>query len=821
MNFKKRVVAFLIAIMCISMLSSTLVYAQTNEPLSTSENSDNLIGLLGDADLSGIVNIKDATEIQKIAAQLVTANEKQKVLCDVDGNGISITDATWIQKYCAEIDCNGISIGEPIYDGEIPTPPTTSPSSQPVTTTPSTTAPTESQPTTQETTVAQRNPVIAYAQADKLYAHGVGASSDASEDAWTKWEKFGSAYYVFLPVSSSSKYVEIFNGYNKDIKINTTLIPAKQSVAMEYLENQKYSVTGAISTNLIFKKSTTEGALYINTTNIEGSYDSSQFAWLQEDKANYCSGKYVIADGSGYSQSGVVKKLKGRGNTTWDKVKKPFNITFNETINLSGLEGKKFSLLANYQDSAFMRNRILYDMADEVGLPYSADSRFVDVYVNGGYQGTYQLSDKVELGKNNLIALKDNASETQTSDFNFCIEFTGKKELDDVYVTTSRGNLGVLKGPEPDAATVAGAAQLDFIKQKYQLLESALYSGNLESIKEIADVDSLAKMYIINEMSKNVDGGYTSTYFTYDAEKGIFIATPIWDFDCAIGNLFDSAARYSIEKTDGFYTKNVGRGNILYMFITAKGAESIVKDIWEKDFVPAISLINGTGTSSQQGNQRLMSMSEYSKLLGKTLEMNYMMWPYAVKDSTAVAGPDDNKTSDSFNWIPDQSKLTFYNADMTTVAKKYSLNYSDSINFVNDWLTSRANWLSNYYAGVSSGTEQTVQNYYVSGTPELTGSNWAIDDVNNKMTYDEINKLYYKTYSLDNGTYSFKIVPGSWEVSWGYDFYTSGETLGNYLTVTTKGLNNNVTLTVSNSPFPVNFKIYFDNLNEKISIELL
>lgn len=58
--------------------------------------------LSGDVSLDGVVNISDATEIQKYIAEINELNEIQKLNADFNGDGsINITDSTAIQKYLA------------------------------------------------------------------------------------------------------------------------------------------------------------------------------------------------------------------------------------------------------------------------------------------------------------------------------------------------------------------------------------------------------------------------------------------------------------------------------------------------------------------------------------------------------------------------------------------------------------------------------------------------------------------------------------------------------------------------------------------------
>lgn len=96
-------------------------------------------------------------------------------------------------------------------------------------------------------------------------------------------------------------------------------------------------------------------------------------------------------------------KIKIRGNTTSLLDKKPYNIKLSSATSLLGMSsGKKYCLIANRLDKSLLRNKLVYDFSSQLNLEYSVESRFVDVWVNGTYQGNYLLTTPIEVGVNRL-----------------------------------------------------------------------------------------------------------------------------------------------------------------------------------------------------------------------------------------------------------------------------------------------------------------------------------------------------------------------------------------------------------------------------------
>ena len=138
--------------------------------------------------------------------------------------------------------------------------------------------------------------------------------------------------------------------------------------------------------------------------------------WINASKSNVGEdGKLVkvAADGT-LSVNSDVKKMKGRGNTSWGAAvdgnaatdKKPYNITLEKKATLIdglGYKEKKWCLIANnYYDFSGVNNYMAYTMYQEIGGNSAMHVEPVDLYVDGEYRGIYLVTDKVEIDTNRV-----------------------------------------------------------------------------------------------------------------------------------------------------------------------------------------------------------------------------------------------------------------------------------------------------------------------------------------------------------------------------------------------------------------------------------
>ena len=575
---------------------------------------------------------------------------------------------------------------------------------------------------------------LAWGKADGLYAYA-SVTDKVGNNAWQRWDNVsGREYrYFYLPASASDTEVIIYNAYSKAVTINGVEIPAGEYKTVAYENGEVYACTGASTSSVKIMKSDAEGALFINSAEgmttkndagtkntVNATYDL--YAFLTSGSKNQEAGKAqgAVADADGVSEDTLVKKIKGRGNSTWGLAKKPFNITYDENIQLDGMKGKKWSLLANAQDPSLLRNRLVYDLANEVDMTYACDSRFVDWFVNGDYKGSYQLTQKIEMGKNTVMpdlsepevedVVEDDGTVTPypKSDFDFILELDTEKNAasaGDKGFKTTRGQWMTFKTPD-DPAT----EQWNFMKAKYQAVEDALYTGDIATLEKLVNLDDFARAYLVNEVSKNLDAGVTSCYFTYNSETGMFTTAPVWDYDNALGNSVSIADRHDVNGKmldvtgpTGWYARDLAHYDLgtLNVFgqacaTTSKNAagetfNDVVKRIWNDEFMPAIAVLEGTTTAT---NGRLNSVAGYMTNLENSGQWNYN---YAGWGLTANNG-----------WVANHSSLAMYDYDATTnTLSKTTKTYDQytlegQANYAGDWMISRMNWMAAEYAAAET-----------------------------------------------------------------------------------------------------------------------
>ena len=267
--------------------------------------------------------------------------------------------------------------------------------------------------------------------------------------------------------------------------------------------------------------------LHITTVNGNG------LSLQKED--GYTDARFWVNNGE---EEHVIVKV--RGNSTAMTSKKSFTFKFDAKKELFGMgKGKKWVLLANPFDPTLLRNYVAFDFAQELGLAYTSQQKYVELWLDGKFRGCYTLMEPVQEGKDRVnIDIEGNKD--------FMIEYERLREDEGTtYITVNGLRFGISEPDEPDDEQVA------YITQTVQRLTDIINRGDREEIEENIDIRSFAKFYLLNEFIKTNDFNFSSVFFYY--KDGKFYAGPPWDYDLSMGNVNKdfSANSASAFKTDG------------------------------------------------------------------------------------------------------------------------------------------------------------------------------------------------------------------------------------------------------------------------------
>ncbi len=163
MQKTRKLIALLLAVMMVLSMCTVGMMSVSALPegaiVNDAEGNDassidgELYGLMGDSDSNGKVNVKDATQIQKAAAKILTLDETAEALADVDQNGkVNVKDATAIQKWAAKIKVD-MPINCLVYYPKVETTPAATTAPAPTVVIPTTTTADETEPATTKATI--------------------------------------------------------------------------------------------------------------------------------------------------------------------------------------------------------------------------------------------------------------------------------------------------------------------------------------------------------------------------------------------------------------------------------------------------------------------------------------------------------------------------------------------------------------------------------------------------------------------------------------------------------------------------------------------
>jgi hypothetical protein len=387
-------------------------------------------------------------------------------------------------------------------------------------------------------------------------------------------------------------------------------------------------------------------------------------SYVEEDKERKVKGvsfALLRADGTPV-WAGELKNIKGRGNSTWSYPKKPYQIKLSEKADLleTGEAAEKettWVLLADYADESLLRNRLTFDLAADFGLPYTPHSRSVDLYYDGEYRGVYELCEKTEISKGR-VAIRDLEGEIEDvnpeiGDFALLpgaegtlpgvvyhytpdlaapedlrggylleLDYPNRSMEEAAWFSTEGGQYITVKSPEylPEEAMI-------YIADLFQRFERAVMAGGTDPVtgadyRDLCDPDSLARCFLILELSMDNDAFLSSTYFYKPPEEEKLYAGPLWDFDTGYG--------VSLLPADTAVTLSSRFGRSLLRIPSFREA---LLDCWQ-ELEPRVKDILLSADPAAAG-LRLRSLAGYDGEIAASRRMDRALWGRPASETAA------------------------------------------------------------------------------------------------------------------------------------------------------------------------------------------
>ncbi|MBV5312415.1 MAG: CotH kinase family protein [Prolixibacteraceae bacterium] len=317
-------------------------------------------------------------------------------------------------------------------------------------------------------------------------------------------------------------------------------------------------------------------------------------------------------------------------------------------VSLLGMpEENDWVLYAPYTDKTMVRDVLTYTLDASLGH-WSPRCRYVELFLNGNYQGVYVLMEKIKRNKNRVDIAKllttDNSGENLTGGYIVKIDKAtggGGEGWSSNYYNVVGRTFYQYDYPKSKEIT---AAQRNYILTYVGNMERTLYIEKFTGVGSYHDFmndSSFIDFMIINELAKNVDGYRLSSYL-YKGKNDRVNCGPIWDFNLTYGN----ADYYNGWIATGFqYQANMGMDGWQNPFWWSK----LMKDSeYVKKLRRRWSLLRKKELSDHRINFVIDSLTS---LISEAKDRNYQRW-------TGVIGVDiwpnyyvGSTYNDEVNWM--------------------------------------------------------------------------------------------------------------------------------------------------------------------------
>ena len=280
-------------------------------------------------------------------------------------------------------------------------------------------------------------------------------------------------------------------------------------------------------------------------------------------------------------------QIRRRGNTSWSYPKKPYRIKFDKKTSMFGLTASKnWVLLANYKVATLIADTVAFELGQRFDGPlFKNHYMYVDVVLNGEYQGTYILTEHMRVAEGRVDI-------DETNDF--------LVELDVYYDEEPKFRTINLDLPvmisSPDFGTNIKDPRYKFVIDSFNEFDAILYDENFpdNNWKEIIDIDSIIDYLMINEIVRNQELGHPKSVYMFQRTGEKIKMSHLWDFDWAFGIGGNTSVNVSTAKS-----RYIG-GWFFSRFHKDAEFTNKYKDRWNEKYHEIQSILNFIDTTADK-----------------------------------------------------------------------------------------------------------------------------------------------------------------------------------------------------------------------------
>lgn len=270
---------------------------------------------------------------------------------------------------------------------------------------------------------------------------------------------------------------------------------------------------------------------YTQRTDVPSVYIETENRRSITSKEQYINCTLIYVDGESMLRYENTQ-IRGRGNSSWwNADKKSYRVKFANKERFLGegfANAKSWTFLANHGDKTMIRNALTYDLGRFMGMKFCPAARFVDVYLNGDYRGTYQISDQVQVHKKRIEVSEENG---------WLLEVVNENSKEAPLITTTRyGIMYTIKNPKDEQLTLGKRIAVgQWLRSFEEAVASDQFMDPQRGWRAFVDENDLINWYVGAEITGNIDALY-SIYMYKDGDDDKMHFGPLWDLDLGYDN---------------------------------------------------------------------------------------------------------------------------------------------------------------------------------------------------------------------------------------------------------------------------------------------